>query len=71
MPSNEAERFPARIDYSKIPPGFEGQWIVMRIFNQQPLGFGETLQAAIEQAGVTPGEQGIIIGRVPAGFAAL
>lgn len=65
------EHFPARIDYSKIPRGFEGQWVVIRIFDQQPLGFGETLQVAIEQAGILPGDKTVIVGRVPSGFVAL
>lgn len=67
MTPEDAERFSARIDYSKIPPGFEGQWIVVRTYIQQPIGFGETLQEAIEQAGVMPGDQTVIIGRVPTG----
>ncbi len=67
----EVEHFPARIDYSKIPRGFEGQWVVINVFDQRPLGFGETLQAAIEQAGIVPGQDGVIIGRVPAGLAVL
>lgn len=65
------EHFPARIDYSKIPRGFEGQWVVVRVYNQQPLGFGETLQAALEQAGILAGDQTVIVGRVPFGLVAL
>jgi hypothetical protein len=55
----------------KNPARVRGQWVVVRMFDQQPLGFGETLQAAIEQAGIVPGQEGVIIGRVPSGLVVL
>lgn len=70
---SEGVHFPASIDYSSFPAGFEGKWVVVRATTKQPMGFGDTLQEALAEAGIPAGDySGIVVGRVPgSAFAAL
>ena len=66
--SEEVQRVPASIDYTSFPPGLEGKWVVVRSATKTPMGIGDTLQEALDEAGISPGsDTGIVVGRIPGG----
>ena len=62
---DEQECIAPSIDYSSFPQEMAGKWVIVRKSSQQPIGTGDTLEAAILDARLGPGEHGIAIGRVP------
>jgi hypothetical protein len=62
----DTEHFQAAIDYLAMPPGQAGKWVVVRKSDKHPLGFGNSLEEALGEAGVTLDDlNGIVVGRVP------
>ena len=61
-----SEVIPASIDYSIIPPGHEGKWILVRIdprhFTQEIIASGNTID---EVTGGRSPEEDLLLTRVP------
>lgn len=67
----EADREPDQIiepsiDFTKIPPGHEGEWVVF--CDREPIGYGSTAKEALENAGVSEEGYGdVVMAVVPSG----
>lgn len=64
MPS-EIDHVPASFDFTEIPPGQEGKCVVFLSSTKKPIGYGDTIDEALADAGRAKDDQTIVIVRVP------
>ena len=56
---------PLVVDLSSVPSALEGKWVVFNEADHRPLGSGATPFAALAEAGLGEGAEGILLAKIP------
>ncbi len=65
MVEEKVVHIPASIDFTKVPKGLQGKWIVVNKNSHEFLGSGDSPQEAMDDATVSASTKDIVLTRVP------
>jgi hypothetical protein len=65
--AQRTKRVRPSVDFTALPDGLEGQWVVVSTDTRQVLGSGATPEQAMERANVELGDPDVVLTRVPEG----
>lgn len=62
--AEEIEAIPPSIDFTLLPDGLEGQWVVIRKSDKKLLAHDFSLDHVFKKAGIKHGDQSVVVARV-------